>query len=158
MSGQLNHSPGVILQQLLIDLLLGTVATDNLAWPVFYSVMPNAPDNAISVHDTTGRMQGRDHNSGEMTEKYGFQVRVRCGSRSTGDTKAQAIGYALDTGVNRTSVTVGSDTYLVQSITRTTPVLSIGLEQGSRNRLWTLNAVASITIQPGTGTGTGTGS
>ena len=151
MSGNLDHSPADIIRDLLIDLSLGTLPTNNTAWPVFRSNQPDSPDNSICVFDTENELQGRRQTDGVTIEFYGILIRVRGVDYSTGFNKAKDIAHQLDTEVLRDDVTIGSDTYRVQAVTRRGGVLSLGSELGvSRRRLFTINAVASIYQTAGT--------
>ena len=159
MSGKLDHAPAQIIQQLLIDLGLATDIASAAAWPVYYSDHPNQPDDSICVYNTDARLQGRSQVEGETQEFYGIQVRVRSASVLNGYNKCQAIASAFDLQVLRTEVTmvtIPSASYLVQSVTRTSSVISLGVENPtSRRRLYTLNAMVSIRMtEEETGTGT----
>ena len=154
MSGLLNHSPAEIVQSLIIEELgLGAApeipTADN--WPVYASHHPDTPDDSICLFDTEGRLQGRTQVDGEMHIHHGLQIRVRSLDYS-GYAKAQQLAHALDTEVLRLAVVVDSHSYLVHCLTRTTDVLPLGFEQGSRRRLWTVNFLVAISTLPGTGT------
>jgi hypothetical protein len=159
MTGSLNHPPGKIIQQLLIDLGHGTVLSAAGAttgsWPVYYGTLPDSPDNAVCVFDTEPMQHGRDMVKRERCEHPGFQVLVRCDSIVDGYAKAQDIAIALDQDVYQRDVVLEGDTYSVQAITRTSGVLVVGLEIGStRRRLYTVNATASLCMTDETGTAT----
>lgn len=142
MSGSLTHSPAEIIRQLLVDLALGT---DDGTWPVKFATEPNSPDNVITVYNTAGRSDGRVQNGGERQEHHGFQVRIRSTSEAVGYTRARLIAVALDESVLLTTVTVSSSTYLIQSISRTGDILSLGKNHPETNlNLFTINALASL--------------
>jgi len=155
MPGILYHSAARIVQQLLIDLGLATDYDGaDSAWPSFLGVEPPTPNNVLTLFDTEGRIQGRLMNDGEVQDKPGVQIRIRNESVVDGYVKGRAILNGLDTGVERTSVIVDEDQYTVQSLTRTTDVLSLGLERGTGRRwLHTINYVVSYRYVGSVGTG-----
>jgi hypothetical protein len=83
---------------------------------------------------------------GERAEHHGVMVRVRSASHSSGWAKARAIAVAMDTDVYQEQVLIGSSTYLVHQISRTTDVLDLGAGEApsSKRRVYTVNAVCSI--------------
>jgi len=154
MSGQLDHQPAEIVSQLLIDLGHGATVASGSAWPVYQLNLPDTPDNVIAVSDTDGRLQGRVHPTGHTEQKYGIQIRIRAQTIPLGRNKGNAIALALDEDVYRDTVIIDSDTYLVQAIHKTSQLLFLGPEPTSRRFLWSLNAIASISLETlGTGTG-----
>ena len=152
----MNHSPKRVIHQLLIDLNLGDDPEDTTpVWPIYYSVLPDGPNNAICVYDTENRMEGREMVTGESQEHYGIQIAIRAENEDVGTSKGRAITESLDTEVFRELVTVQGAVYLVQSVGRTTGVLNLGREapQTDRRR-FSINALASITLLSDTGTAT----
>lgn len=153
MSGQLNHEPQRIIQQLLIDLGGLVIASGDIgSWPCFVGIMPEDPDNCVAVSDTTGEVQGREMVSGRLTEKYGIQVRVRGDNPVDGYVKLARIQQAMNENVLRTPVTVmdqsGTATtdYVVQSITPRSPIIRLGPEGTSRRHVWVINSIVSLAL------------
>lgn len=145
MSGALSHSPSEIIQNLMVDLGLGVLPSVGGNWPIYRSGLPDAPANTIGVIRTAGRLQGRRHPTGETIEHYGIQITVRGATPTIGDTKVRAIADSFDTNVLRDSVTIGSDVYVVQAITRASGPIELGDESPeSKRQLFTLNITASI--------------
>jgi len=146
MSGALNHSPGQILQQLLIDQLLGTAPSAAGSFPVYYSVEVNSPDDLLTTFDSESSKSGKLFD-GTVQEKYGTQVRCRTGSGAgaykTNFRKCNAIVIALDP-LARVSVTIDSNTYLIDELNRVSGPLSIGQDEQKR-RLFTINYLIGIT-------------
>lgn len=139
-------SEAAVIRQFLIDRGLGSADADG-SWPVFTSFLPDVSDFAICVYDTPGTMDGRIMATGERVIHPGFQIRVTSPLYETGYEKATAIALALD-GVNRTNVVISSEeSYLLHNVTRTSPVLSLGVpEEGDRRRHnFTVNAVMTVT-------------
>ena len=145
MSGSLAHSPSEIIQNLIVDLGLGVLPSAGGSWPVYRASIPDAPDNVITVIRTAGRLQGRRQPTGETIEHYGIQITIRGTTPTIGDTKARAIADAFDTSVLRDSVTISSNVYVVQAITRASGPIPLGDESPeSKRQIFTLNITASI--------------
>ena len=96
MSSNLNHPPGQVIQQLLIDFDLASDVADGVEWPVYYSNHPDSPDDSICVRDTEGFKDGRLMTSGEVIIHYGFQVMVRSANLVDGYVKAKRICVVFD--------------------------------------------------------------
>lgn len=152
------HSPAQIIQQVLIDLAVGTdpepwedeeaavALGDAAAWPVFSVSEPSRPDNVITVYDTSPQFDGSAMVTGETWFHYGFQVRIRAALHQSGFAKMNAIHKALDEDVYNRVVTLPDDDtqYLIQSISGTMPLV-IGKETpASKRDLFTINGLATI--------------
>jgi len=145
MSGSLNHSPADIMRHTLVELGLGTLPTSREDWPISYSQEPDSPDDAITLYDTTSRIDGRSHLSGETWLHYGIQVRIRSYAVSPGRTKANAITEALDKDIQYRPITIAGTTYIVYTVTRTTDSVSLGKEvRDTKRNLFTINAVVAL--------------
>lgn len=146
MSGSLAHSPADVVRRLVIGLGHGTApAIPPGAWPVYIGTEPSAPDDCVTVFDTEGRIVGAVQHNGEVQEYHGIQVRVRAADYATGYAKARAIAVALDTDVERDAVTVGAGSYCACSVTRTSDVVSLGLDRPQgRRQVFTFNALANV--------------
>jgi hypothetical protein len=142
-SGTLSHSPADILRYALVSLGLGTLAPTT-PWPVFAGQEPSAPDNCITVYDVAGTDSGYVQ-QGERQEQHGWQVRVRGQDHATGYAKARAVAVALDEDLYQETVTIGASSYLVWSVTRTSDVLSLGLDSpASKRHLFTVNGTICV--------------
>ena len=155
MSSNLNHPPGQVIQQLLIDLGKGSDVEDLEAWPIYYANHPDSPDDSICIRDTEGVKHGRHMTSGEVLMHYGIQVMVRSANIVDGYVKAKRISVAFDEDVYQEIVEMGSGhMYSIQSISRLSDVLYVGTEVGAtRRHLYSLNAIVSLRLtEEGTGT------
>ncbi|QDP54888.1 MAG: hypothetical protein Unbinned3891contig1000_86 [Prokaryotic dsDNA virus sp.] len=134
-------SPADIIAQHLIDEALGTDVSASASWPVRVGFQPDEPDNAICVFDITGREDGRNMSTGYRVEHPGVQVYVRGSSYIAGFDKAEAIALALD-AILRTQITIDSTVYLVQNVSRTGPILSVGVtgDEDRKRHQFTINA------------------
>lgn len=151
MPGTLYHSPADIVRQALIDMGLGTLPSEEGAWPVFVSVEPDRPDNCMTVTDTLGKDNGRIMVDGVRPEHHGFQIRFRATSHPVGYLKARAVAVALDSLYQRavTVTTSGTDrTYLIHCVNRAGDVLYLGQDVSDRNKrdLFTINGTSPILL------------
>ncbi len=144
MSGTLAHQPAAIIRQLLIDLGHGTIPSDGGAWPIAVGHMPDSPDSAIRVVDTTGRDFGREMIAGERAEHPGVQIMVRDADEAGGWAKAHAIAIGLDKDVAYAGVTIGAVGYTVYAVTRSSGPIALGKEPGTKRDLFTINATVSL--------------
>lgn len=146
MSNRLLDSPAKILQALLIQLNLGTLAEDQGEWPVYSIKEPTGPDSCITCYDTAGLMQGRLQIGGEHQEQMGVQIRVRSAIHDDGWGKSDEILHTLDSEDTcyQVVVSVEDREYLVHSFNRTSPILPIGTEAGSNRKIFTLNGTLTV--------------
>jgi len=145
MSGSLVHSPADILRYLMIELGLGTLPSANGSFPVYVDQEPDKPDSAITLFDTTGRSQGKDHPTGELQRHPGIQIKVRTARASTAYTKADAIVVSLTESVDKETVSVETSSYSVQSVTVTSGPIRLGKETlTSKRNSFTINVVISL--------------
>lgn len=153
-SNNLQHEESVILRQLFIDGGMGGDASLNptVAWPVYATNEPSTPDNCISIWDTTGQVQARAMNSGQLIQKCGFQVRVRATDSLTGKVKANALQTWMAQNVYQADVTLNDAAgnnwnYVVWAIINIGNVLAIGLDKPDTQReLFTINAMVRILL------------
>lgn len=143
------HSPAELLRRSLVLGGLGVLRSTNPtgAWPIYVGHMPDAPDEAMCLYDTSGFAQGRVLHAGDPTliEKPGIQLRVRAGGFRTGYAKVRALSRHL-TDVYKQTVVLGADWYMIHAMHQTGTALAIGREPGGdRRELFTLNAVMTYT-------------
>jgi len=146
MSGSLQDSQAAIIQQLLLDLGLGTLVDNELPWPVYANHHPDSPDNSICVYSTEGQVQNRVQIDGGVNEAHGIQIRLRSVGPVDSYVKARSLLVALDTQVSNITVNVGDNHYVVNSIDRTSDVISLGMEAPTSERfLQTMNMLVTLT-------------
>lgn len=116
-------------------------------WGCYVSSLPDGGHNALCVYDTVGILQGRIQRTGETIETPGIQVRVRSQDYETGRAKADALCAAFDE-LFRHEVEVDDTDYLIQAVTRTTPVICLGPEEGNKRERFTINFLVTITELP----------
>ncbi len=147
MSGLLLDSPARAIQQLLVDLSFGVLpstAQSASDWPIFSPIRPDNPDSVIAVNDTAGTSDGRSMIDGEQWEHHGIIITVRSSVSSAAYTKSRAIKNGLDKSVYSTSVTVGSNVYLIQSVSTRPGPIYLGFEPKTKRELYTINAVVEL--------------
>lgn len=140
----LTHSPAEVLRAVLIQLGQATTGTAYGQWPVFADMEPDTPDNCVTLYDTQGIIQGRNHPDGEVQENQGLQVRVRGVKDSTvtpalhgsqvAYRQAASICRILDQTVCRTTVNLDSSTYIIHSANRASSILKLGRMRDNRER------------------------
>ena len=142
----LTHAPADIVRYALVAGTLGTLPSGNSDWPIQVNNEPNVPDNCISVYNTTGQVKGRVQSSGEFQDRPGIQVRVRGATYEIAYAKIKAIQTYLEETVLRTAVTIGSSSYLVHSLNRTSDLLHNGKDVTSSKRYtFTVNYYVTLT-------------
>ena len=113
------------------------------SWPLSISHLPNNPDNAGAIYDTTGLKDGLLM-EGTVIYKYGLQMLIRSFVYGDGRTKANAVASEMES-ITDDSVVIGATTYTLQNISQVGSVLFLGIEQGSKRRnLFSINFLATI--------------
>jgi hypothetical protein len=142
-----NISPAQVIAALLVSNSLGSDADAEEvgAWPVFVANEPPEPDDTLTVFDSLGIMGPRFMASGRKTVKPGVQVRIRSREYADGFAKAAAVRTFLDS-IKRTEIAVAGVTFLVHTVSVTTPVTFIGNDPDTRRPLFTVNSRLSLTL------------
>ncbi len=146
-SDTLLTSPASILAAYIIDGLEDmSDGNSGGTWPLFISAMPdsvNVKEDCGAVYNTTGFKDGRLM-EGQVIQHYGVQLKIRSEDHDTGWAKAEAIASSLD-AVYNTLITKDEVEFVLKNISRTSPVISLGLEVGtSRKNLFTVNFILTI--------------
>ena len=145
----MNHTPAYILAALLtkVGVEIFTPPSEAEAWPLYISHEPDGPrveDNCGTVYDTEGVKDGRVM-SGENIFHHGVQLRIRTGQYTDGWVKAEEAAVYLET-VQEEEVDIGEETYQIDAVTQTSPILPLGQEEGTskRRELFTVNFLVSL--------------
>jgi len=143
----LGRSIASILAAYIINSLsLMTNPSDGDNWPLYISSMPDGDDvevNCGSIYDTVGILDGKLSN-GEVIQHPGIQLRIRSDNYEIGFAKIEAIALALD-DVSWDTVEVNAIAYLLQNISRTTSIVPLGSERGTKRRfIFTTNFLVTI--------------
>lgn len=145
MANSLEHLPSKIVQQLLVDLGLGTLPSADGDWPVHVEDEPDEPDDCVTVRTTAGVSGPPLMPTGELSGSFGFQVTVRAAARPAGWLKADAIQTGLAESVRLTAVTLSGAGYRVWQVTPG-DVLPVGTDEGGRRHVFTINCTATINM------------
>ena len=142
----LDISPAVIILEYLKFITLLQTPSGAAVWPCYIASLPDGdaiPDNSCCVYDTTAIKDGRLM-VGPSMRHYGIQVKCRSKSYQDGWVKIDDISSKLDQIANK-DITISGENYRIYSTTKTSHVLSLGVEPGTKRRyLFTLNIVATI--------------
>lgn len=149
-SAKFNDLVSEIMQQLLVDLGIGSLPSADDDWPIYSEHLMDQPDDAMSVVERDARGHGRTQTDGLTQEHFGIQVLVRSNDITAGYKKAASILSTWDQDVQNTEVTIGSNSYTVQTVNRTGAVVRAGIEGG--RYLYSVNAYTSI-VSTTVGTG-----
>jgi hypothetical protein len=155
-TGVLYHTPAEIIAQMMDDVSLADLETTGTGdppteWTVFPIHLPESPEQAILVKDTSGMVHRRIQSTGVMGEHYGIQLLARSSEDpSTPYKKMKQILEYFDSSICRELVTLLDDenvsrTYMVHAITRITPVVPAGND--GRRFFFSGNVIASIELQ-----------
>jgi len=137
-SGSVAPTPATILASYVIHSLSEmTVPTENDTWPLYSPTLPDGngvKTNCGVMFDTTGIGDARSLRTGKINEHPGIQLIIRTNDYQTGWNKIQDIALLLDAITNST-VTLGTVTYQLTNCSRTSPVVYLGLEPGTKRRM-----------------------
>ena len=144
----MNHPPSAILTEYLTDDSTKpfTAPVEELDWPLYMTSMPdgdNVEDDCGVVYDTVGEKLDRTMD-GVVLFLWGIQIKLRASDYEVGWAKATEVQDLLET-LHQQSVTIDTTTYEVESMIESAPVISLGVEPGTKRRyLFTLNYLVSI--------------
>ena len=143
--GTLNDSPAAVLAQIFIDKGWATDPTSNLAWPVSVDSELATPDSMMTLTDTEGTINGRVQVSGQASELFGVQLKIRAADPQAGHLQANAMAVNLDQNLYHVRTTLGVNQYFVGSATRKGSPLALGREGTATKRyLYTINMIVDI--------------
>ena len=140
-------SPASILAAYIIDemdKMSWPIEKDN--WPLYISHMPdgdNVETNCGAIYDTSGVLDSRQMD-GRIPLHPGIQIRIRSKDYETGFAKIEDLASELDT-IAFNLVTIATGIYEIQNVSRTTNVVSLGIERGTKRRfLFTINYLLTM--------------
>lgn len=148
MSGNLAHTVGHIVRQLLIDLGHGSAEG---SWPVYSRQMPDSPDECIVALDGPDVTRGRFMVGGEQQEMHGVQVLVRAADDNMAFAKGNQIKTALSKDVHLNTVTVtdpegygtATQNYIIYNISWRSGPFPLH-DANSDRKLRSLNAIVNV--------------
>lgn len=148
-------SPAEILRIALVDLGLVTLpGVEGQTLPYqqlpgdgttlcFVSAMPNEPDQVVALYDMHGLIFGREMKEGKYQQHNGVLVKIRSLDYGLGYALANNIALALGT-LHAKAITVDEEDVVIDNVYKTTTVVPLGEEVGTRRQLWTINARISF--------------
>lgn len=144
---KLEISPMEIMASYITDVLgKMTDPDDKTTWPLYQGHIPDGEEvetNCGGIYDTAGINDPRSMD-GTVNEHPGIQLRIRARDYEIGFAKIEDIAAALD-AVIRETIVVGSSTYRLQNVSRTTPIVSLGVEPGTKRRIaFTVNYLITV--------------
>jgi hypothetical protein len=126
---------------LVFENVFGDITAD---WPVYVTTMPDKPDNAAVVTDTTALKDGRLLGSGKNVFHYGIQLMVRGTVHKDAYDRVASAALFLE-NVSRVPVVVDDNTYGIVSVTQTSSVLPLGTEpEGKRRFMFSVNFIMAL--------------
>jgi len=136
--------------KVLAEYLIGQAIFSNdmsADWALFVSSLPDKPTKAGVVYDTDGLKDGRIATSGESIIHHGVQLRVRSNDYVEGFAKIEDAVNLIST-IKNISVVIGSKTYIINSVSQTSSIISLGVEEGTGRRIsWTCNFLMTLTVE-----------
>jgi len=112
-----------------------TAVSSNTTWPLYRSSLPdgnNVEDDAAAIYDSAGFLQGK-HMGGELDQRYGIGFMLRSTNYDTGYQKLSGMLLTLENKEN-VDVAYNSQTFRIYNVSQTTPIISLGVEEGSKQR------------------------
>jgi len=139
-------TPVSILAAYIIETLgKMTDASDKSEWPLYKTSMPtgdNVEINCGALYNTTGMNESRLM-TGLVVTHPGIQLRIRSSTSEIGWVKIEDIADALDK-VENVDIVVKGKTYRIQNASRTSPIVPLGQEIGTRRYLFTVNYLLTV--------------
>lgn len=121
---------------------LFSVPAPNVVWPLYVASLPDDPNKAACLTDTEGKLAARYLDSGGNKKMYGIQLRTR----ATVYTDAIAAAFWAENlweNVSMKAVSVGSNSYTIDTIIQTSPILAMGYD-AKRRANFSLNALVLL--------------
>lgn len=141
-------SPASIMVAYVIEKLgKMTDPSDKDDWPLYTSHLPDGSNVKINcgvIHDTAGVNDPRSM-TGEWPQHPGVQLRIRSRDHETGYKKIEDVASALDEVV-RDTIEVNSTTYEIQNVSRTSPIVALGVEPEMRRFSFTVNFLLTLKV------------
>lgn len=143
----LPESFGSIIYDLLISRSLGVPYDSTSNWRVFIANTPDAPDEIITINETTGTQSGRDMNSGAYFDRKGLQLLIRSNTYPVGEIKARDIAKDLTETITLPQIfqADSQEYYRLNNFSKSSGPIPIGREvEASKRYLFTINFLVSL--------------
>jgi hypothetical protein len=152
----MKHPAAYLIRQYMLDTALG-VWDENAStqWKVFLGSMPDAPDDALCVYETTPMSDGRLMRGGRTINHPGVQIKARGTSYLDTFRKLEACRLQMQFAA-KPQVTLEDSTYILHNLSPQGDILALGQEHGAeqgttgtaRRWLFTLNLLCTISPAP----------
>jgi len=140
----LTDTPASVMAGYLTGVALMTVPSAGGNWPLYINNLPDAPDSAGAIYDTTPVKDGRAMVGGGVMQHYGIQITIRCRNNESGWDKCNILSGQLDS-VHDNEVIVNGSTYKIHNVSRMGGVNFLGEEIGTKRRnMFTMNFITAI--------------
>lgn len=134
----------VLLAHLVTAGKLGNVSVTPLPpWPGYVEREPSAPDNCVTIFDTTAIDMGSDWE--DRTFYPGVTLRFRSTTADVGFTKASDLGRYIDEVMFQAVVVTSGATYLIETGSCPGGPVRVGKESPTSQRsIWNLNCTLTL--------------
>ena len=140
----LTDTPASVIANYITGMALMTVPSASGDWPLYVSNLPDQPDSAGAVLNTTPVKDGRAMQGGGIVQHYGVQITVRSLDEEIGWDKCNILAGQL-AAVHNAETILNGDTYIIRNVTMVGGVNSLGVEPGTkRRRVFTMNFLTDI--------------
>lgn len=140
-----DDSPATIIANYLTGLAVMTVPSAEDDWPLYISNLPDSPDNAAVIFNTTPIKDAKLMDDGSIIQHYGIEILLRSIIDEDGWDKCNILSGELDI-LRNVFVSINDSTYKIHNVTRLGGINSLGSESDSRRRnLFSMNFTVSIT-------------
>lgn len=137
-------SPAQVIRQFLLG---QAILTESDTWPAYVMHLPNTPDEVACLYDTSGVFDGRIMETGEKIVHPGVMILVRGKEYADVYDKVHEITDALD-AILRNEVVLSTDyAYLLQSVSRTSPPMALGVEETGDRRRHRITINMTVTLR-----------
>lgn len=132
------NSPAEVAAAYIIEVIqLLTDPDVKEEWPLYVGHMVdgnNVEDNAASIKDSPGSLDGKSLRSGEVSQHFGLQLKIRCVDYAEGWKKIENVAVELDGVDSGATIEVNGTTYEIENFSRTSPVVPLGQEEKGKKR------------------------
>jgi len=100
----------------------------------FIGFEPSQPDRCATIYDTTGVIQGRVLDTGEVIERQGVQLRVRAEDYPHCWGKTARVVDVMDSLINEVVFCDGTS-FVISTCSRSSGILPLGEDEKQRHRM-----------------------
>ena len=142
--GALDDSPASIIASHLMDESILSLPSLEADWPLYISHLPDVPDVAVGIYNTTPIKDGRNMDDGSIMQHYGVEIVLRCRSEEAGWDKCNEILTQL-CAVHNAETLLGAANYRIHNVSVIGGINALGEEPGTKRRkLFTMNFITAI--------------